>query len=278
VGKNARNKLNAIACDMIPQRGNTRVNTFQTLVAKSDLALLRIIAVACPAFPDFLPQADSCANAWLLSRHLPFLRSTFYFLCTLRCYSKRGPLHPPIYSFLEPKGFALILEPLDEVRFMSKISVLTLFVCLSLAPAAHAQQLTAAELKEKAAEDEVKRQELVTLQNETVRAIQMNNTAFFRRVYSDDYIGTMPGGRILDKGALLTFLQSSSSSTKYTTFLATDIRIRIYEDTAVVTCLWSSRGTSDGRNFMRQSRVTTVYVYGLRGWSAVASQETQLPG
>jgi hypothetical protein len=176
---------------------------------------------------------------------------------------------------LEPNSFAVIPEPLDEVRFMSKISVLALFACFSLAPVAHAQQLTAAELKEKAAEDEVKRQELVTLQNETVRAIQMNNMAFFRRVYSDDYIGTMPGGLILDKGALLTFLQSSS--TKYTTFLATDIRIRIYEDTAVVTCLWSSRGTSNGRNFVRQSRVTTVYVYGMRGWSAVASQETQLP-
>jgi hypothetical protein len=179
---------------------------------------------------------------------------------------------------LEPYGFALIPELLDEVRFMYKISALTLLVCLFLAPAAHAQQLSAAELREKAAEDEVKRQELVTLQNETVRAIQMNNTAFFRRVYSDDYIGTMPGGRMLDKAALLTVLQSSSASTKYATFLATDIRVRIYEDTAVVTCLWSSRGTSDGRSFARQSRVTTVYVYGLRGWSAVASQETQLPG
>jgi hypothetical protein len=106
----------------------------------------------------------------------------------------------------------------------------------------------------------------------------MNNTAFFRRVYSDDFMGTLPGGRVLDKAALLSVLQSSSSSTKYTTFLATDVRIRIYENTAVVTCLWSSRGTSEGHNFSRQSRVTTVYVYGQRGWLAVASQETQLPG
>lgn len=158
---------------------------------------------------------------------------------------------------------------------MSKISVLSLFVCLLLAPAAHAQ-LSAAELKERAAEEEMQRQELVTLQNETAHAIQMNNTAFFRRVYSDDYVGTVPGGRVLDKPALLATLQSSS--TKYTTFLATDIRVRIYESTAVVTCLWSSRGTSDGRNFTRQSRVTTVYVYSLRGWQAVASQETLLPG
>lgn len=161
---------------------------------------------------------------------------------------------------------------------MSKTFIFGLLVCLLVAPAAHAQQLSAAELKEKAAEEEMQRQELVALQNETVHAIQMNNTAFFRRVYSDDYIGTLPGGRVLDKSALLAVLQSSSASAKYTTFLATDIRVRIYENTAVVTCLWSARGTSDGRTFSRQSRVTTVYVYGLRGWQAVASQETQLPG
>jgi hypothetical protein len=73
-------------------------------------------------------------------------------------------------------------------------------------------------------------------------------------------------------------MQSSSASTKYTTFFATDIRIRIYENTAVVTCLWSARGVSEGHSFSRQSRVTTVYVYSLRGWQAVARQETQLPG
>jgi hypothetical protein len=73
VGKNAKNKLNAIACDMIPQRGNTRANTFQTLIAKSDLALLRIIAVACPTLPDFLPQLKPGGSDWLLSPHSPCL-------------------------------------------------------------------------------------------------------------------------------------------------------------------------------------------------------------
>ncbi|HEY1471871.1 MAG TPA: nuclear transport factor 2 family protein [Candidatus Acidoferrum sp.] len=160
---------------------------------------------------------------------------------------------------------------------MTKILIVSLLVCLWLAPVAHAQ-LSAAELREKAAEEEVQRQELVTLQSETVRAIQMNNSAFFRRVYSDDFIGTAPGGRVLDKAALLSVLQSNSSTTKYSTFVVTDIRIRIYESTAVVTCLWSSRGVTEGHNFSRQSRITTVYIYSLRGWQAVASQETLLPG
>jgi hypothetical protein len=37
VGKKAKNKLKVIACDMMPHRGNTRANTFHTLLAKSDL-------------------------------------------------------------------------------------------------------------------------------------------------------------------------------------------------------------------------------------------------
>jgi hypothetical protein len=54
--------------------------------------------------------------------------------------------------------------------------------------------------------------------------------------------------------------------------------VRIFQETAVVTCLWSSRGTSNGTSFFRQARVINVYVYGQRGWQVVASQETQLPG
>lgn len=152
----------------------------------------------------------------------------------------------------------------------------SLLACLLLPPASQAQRLTATEMREKAAEEEMQRQELVNLQGETVRAIQMNNTAFFRRVFSDDYLGTFPSGRLMDKNAFLNALQTSPL--RYSVFLATDIRVRIFETTAVVTCLWTARGSSDGREFARQSRVTTVYVYGQRGWQAVASQETQLPG
>jgi Domain of unknown function (DUF4440) len=165
---------------------------------------------------------------------------------------------------------------------MSKIYTFFLLVCLILAPPSQAQTpanpLSPAELKEKAAEEEMQRQELVNLQGETVRAIQMNNTAFFRRVYSDDFVGILPAGVMVDKAGLLSALQSSSSSVKYSTFVATDIRVRIYETTAVVTCLWSARGISEGRNFAKQFRVITVYVDSPRGWQAVGRQETQLPG
>ena len=133
-----------------------------------------------------------------------------------------------------------------------------------------------AELRELAKQKDERQEELLNLEKETVRAMQWNTGTFFRRVYGDDFEGILPGGQILNKTAWIAAVENSGI--KYTSFLATDIRVRMFEETAVVTCLWSSRGTRDGKEFAKQSRVTHVYVYGQRGWQAIASQETLLPG
>jgi len=114
------------------------------------------------------------------------------------------------------------------------------------------------------------------LERETARALQWGSGAFFRRVYADDFQGILPSGQILDKGAWIAAVESPD--VKYSTFVASDIRVKMFETTAVVTCLWSARGKRNGKDFARQSRVTHVYVYGVGGWEAVSSQETLLPG
>jgi ketosteroid isomerase-like protein len=131
-------------------------------------------------------------------------------------------------------------------------------------------------LRREAAEAEIQREELVNLQQETVRALQLHNGSFFNRVYSDDFLWTSPSGGNLDKTKFVDNVESSNI--KYSSFVVSDIRVRVFQQTAVVTCLWSARGSSNGSNFSRQSRVITVYVSGQRGWQVVASQETQLPG
>ncbi|MGB2668468.1 MAG: nuclear transport factor 2 family protein [Candidatus Acidiferrum sp.] len=147
---------------------------------------------------------------------------------------------------------------------------------LLLAPCGWAQQPTAAELREIAKENEARQEELINLERETVRAIQWSNGSLFRRIYGDDFVGILPSGQIKDKTGWISSIENSDI--KYTSFIASDIRVRVFQDTAVVTCLWSSRGMRGGQNFSRQLRVTHVYVYGQRGWQAVASQETLLPG
>jgi ketosteroid isomerase-like protein len=162
---------------------------------------------------------------------------------------------------------------------MKKFGILMitgLALAFSLAPQAFAQYMTPAELREIAKENEAKQEELVNLEQEMARAMQWNNGTIFRRVYGDDFVGILPSGQLLSKTAWIASIEGSGI--KYSAFLASDVRVRMFQDTAVVTCIWSARGTEGGRNFSRQYRVTHVYVYGQRGWQAVAGQETLLPG
>jgi hypothetical protein len=160
---------------------------------------------------------------------------------------------------------------------MRKLSTLVLAILASaLVPCSRAQNPTTAELRELAKEKEVKQEELVNLEKETARALQWNNGALFRRIYGEDFVGILLSGQVLDKAGWIATIEDGS--TKYSSFVATDIRVRLFKETAVVTCLWSSHGTKNGHIFSRQLRVTHVYIYGQRGWQAIAGQETLLPG
>jgi hypothetical protein len=135
---------------------------------------------------------------------------------------------------------------------------------------------TQAELRELAKEQDEKQDELINLEKEMARAMQWNSGTIFRRIYGDDFEGILPTGQVMDKTSWIASMETSGI--KYTSFIASDIKVRMFQDTAVVTCLWSSRGMQGAKPFSRQWRVTHVYVYGQRGWKTMASQETLLPG
>ncbi|HEY2352000.1 MAG TPA: nuclear transport factor 2 family protein [Candidatus Acidoferrum sp.] len=122
---------------------------------------------------------------------------------------------------------------------------------------------------------EMERQEVVNLEHETARAIMLNNGTFFRRVYADDYKGTLSHGQLVDKNYLINEVQNSGA--RYQSFNASDIQVRLYRETAVATCLWTSKGFFRGQPIETQMRVMHVYINGPRGWHVVAGQTTPLP-
>lgn len=122
---------------------------------------------------------------------------------------------------------------------------------------------------------ELQREEIINLEKETVRAIQLHNTAFFSRVYGDDFSGALSHGQQVNKAQFIGILQGSS--VKYESFIASDIQVRFYRETAVATCLWSARSIVEGQRVGAQLRVTHVYINGGRGWRVIASQTTPLP-
>ncbi|MGA3176299.1 MAG: nuclear transport factor 2 family protein [Candidatus Acidiferrum sp.] len=160
------------------------------------------------------------------------------------------------------------------MKTLLPLTLLGSFLLLSNSPAR--AQCGPAARRQLAAVAELRGDELENLVRDTARAVQLKNPSFFNRVYSEDFFGIAPNGIVLDKNAMIAYVGNSPAT--YTTLIATNVRIRVYEDTAVVTSVWSARGTQDGRSFSRQSRVIQIYVYALRGWQVVSSQETLLPG
>jgi ketosteroid isomerase-like protein len=122
---------------------------------------------------------------------------------------------------------------------------------------------------------EIERQEIVNLEREAARAIQLSDGTYFRRVYSDDFAGTLSRGELVNKTAFINAVQSSAI--KYQAFIASDIKVHVYRDTAVATCLWSSRGIVKGQTVSSQMRVMHIYVNGGSGWRVVAGQNSPLP-
>jgi ketosteroid isomerase-like protein len=165
---------------------------------------------------------------------------------------------------------------------MWKFAVLLAFT-LALAPSWRAQNknqeaaTTACVQRcyEQPLDPELQRAEIVNLEKETARAIQQNNGTIFRRVYAEDFSGTLSHGQPVDRNSLINLIQDTGA--KYDSFTVTDISIRIFQETAVATSLWTSRGTFKGHHFDSQMRSTHVYVNGPRGWQVVSAQTTALP-
>lgn len=122
---------------------------------------------------------------------------------------------------------------------------------------------------------EMRRQEIVSLEREAGRAIQLKNGAYFHRVYSDDFAGTLSHGQPVNKAQWIALIQSDA--VKYDLFHASDIKVQIYQDMAVATCLWSSRFTLKGQQAGHQTRAIHVYLNGASGWHVVSGQITSLP-
>jgi hypothetical protein len=68
-----------------------------------------------------------------------------------------------------------------------------------------------------------------------------------------------------------------SASVKYESFNASDIKVRIYQETAIATCLWSASFVIKDQHFSAQMRAIHVYINTPRGWHVVAGQATILP-
>jgi hypothetical protein len=122
---------------------------------------------------------------------------------------------------------------------------------------------------------ELQRQEIILLENEAARAIKLGDATFFQRVFSDDYFGTLSHGQLVNKSSFIAAVQAPD--VKYETFTVSDIKVRVYLDAAVATCLWSARSIINGQRASNQMRVIHVYLNTPGGWRVTVGHATILP-
>src|SRR6267143_6291371 len=111
------------------------------------------------------------------------------------------------------------------------------------------------------------REELLELENEFARGITNNDADALNELLADDWIIVGPDGDIIDKARFLGVIKSGALS--HELMESTDMRVRVYENTAVVTGLTTTKGKFMEQDFASCERATDIFVKQTDRWLCV---------
>lgn len=118
--------------------------------------------------------------------------------------------------------------------------------------------------------------EILKLNKEYEEAIARSDASVHERLFADDYTYTPGNGNFMGRAEHMSFTKSGAVVVK--SLRSEDVRARVYGDTAVVTGLWVSVDSRDGKEFAeRRIRYILVYVGREGRWQIVAEQRTTAP-
>ena len=117
-------------------------------------------------------------------------------------------------------------------------------------------------------------EELLKLENEFERAVASNDADALDGILADDWIIVDPDGGIIDKARFLGVIKSGVLS--HELMESTDMRVRVYGNTAVVTGLTTTKGKFIGQDFASCERATDIFVRQTDRWQCVFTQLTRI--
>lgn len=126
----------------------------------------------------------------------------------------------------------------------------------------------------KRAQDRAVQQELLRLEYQWAEAAGKGDLAVLDRIEADEYTLTGPTGSVLDKKEDME--QYRSGALVIEAFQLSDLNVRVYGQTAVVTGQSMIRGKEKGVNISGPYRFTDVFVKRDGRWQCVASQVTRI--
>jgi len=117
------------------------------------------------------------------------------------------------------------------------------------------------------------REELLKLEKEFALAVANNDANAIGDFLADDWIIVDPDGGIVDKSRFLGVIRSGALS--HEMMESDDVRVRTYENTAVVTALTTTKGRFMGQDFTSCERATDIFVKQDHRWQCVFTQLTR---
>ncbi len=117
--------------------------------------------------------------------------------------------------------------------------------------------------------------ELQALEQAWADAVQHRDVARIDQIQAEEYVFTDPAGRLWTKARALETIKSGSLTID--SFELSDVKVRLYDHTAVVTLRVVWNGQSNGVDISGPQRMTDVFVERDGRWQCVASQATRIP-
>jgi ketosteroid isomerase-like protein len=115
--------------------------------------------------------------------------------------------------------------------------------------------------------------ELLKLENDWNTATEKKDVVFLDKLYADEYFSTDSEGVIITKAQDLAQVKASSTASP---FALSDMKVRVYGDTAVVTGVNTVHWTVNGKERLGPIRFTDVFVKRDGRWQVVASHGSKV--
>jgi ketosteroid isomerase-like protein len=114
--------------------------------------------------------------------------------------------------------------------------------------------------------------EIIDMERQAKEASLHRDAEFSQRTLADDYVAITPLGQVTTKQDTLS--ARKSGQLRYESIDITDMVVRLYGDTAVVTARADVRGHQLGEDFSGPYRYTRVWVRRNGHWQTVSYQAT----
>ena len=117
-------------------------------------------------------------------------------------------------------------------------------------------------------------QAVLKLEQQWEDALLKSDVATLEKIYDDSLTYTHSSGAVDNKSAYVGNIKSGA--TKYESMKRDDIKVSVYDDTALVTCHWEVHVLNRGNKLDINARYIHVYVKKKDGWKMVAHQSTRI--